>query len=245
MSTRQPKDDLLLVTSVSQIDVFKDRLMRSDCLKSGGLPLMAFFNCPSAADAFNAAMDSQPSAKWVVWLHQDVVLPDGWEHVFAHSLKAAQAQFPNMAVAGVYGVAGSGANAKHAGRVLDRGVNLQGELNLPCAVESLDELLFAVRVDSGLRLDADLRFDFYATDLVMQAQERGLDAVAVDAFCEHWSDSPRHGVVPQSLIDRIESSAQVFERKWANRFPVTTTCFHIESGGDVASFLRAHFTGTP
>jgi hypothetical protein len=245
MSAYTPKDDFLLVTSVSHLDTFTRRLMSSPCLQPGGLPLRAFFNCASAADAFNAVLDSQPGAKWLVWLHQDVVLPAGWEHVFTRALEAAQVRFPNMAVAGVYGVAGQGANAKHAGRVLDRGTKLQGELTLPCAVDSLDELLFAVRVDSGLRLDADLRFDFYATDLVMQAQERGLEAVAIDAFCEHWSDSPRQGVVPQSLIDRIESSAQVFERKWANRFPVTTTCFHIESGGDVASFLRTHFTGTP
>lgn len=245
MNALQPKDDFLLVTSVSQLDVFKHRLMGSACLKSGGLPLMAFFNCASAADAFNAAMDSQPRAKWVVWLHQDVVLPEGWEEAFAHSLEAAQAQYPNMAVAGVYGVAGTGKKAKHAGHVLDRGLPLQGELTLPCAVDSLDELLFAVRVDSGLRLDAGLCFDFYATDLVLQAQARGLEAVAIDAYCEHWSDSPRQGEVPQSLIERIESSARVFERKWAHRFPVTTTCFHIESGGDVASFLQTHFTGIP
>lgn len=243
MSTYKPKDDFLLVTSVSHLDTFTRRLMSSPCVQPGGLQLRAFFNCASAADAFNAVLDSQPRAKWVVWLHQDVVLPAGWEKAFARELEAAQAQFPDMAVAGVYGVAGTGANARHAGHVLDRGEQLQGALPLPCAVDSLDELLFAVRTDSGLRLDSDLRFDFYATDLVLQAQRQGFQSVVIDAFCEHWSDSPRQGEVPQSLIDRIGSSAQVFERKWANRFPVTTTCFHIESGGDVASFLRAHFTG--
>jgi hypothetical protein len=243
MSAYKPKDDFLLVTSVSNLDTFTRRLMSSPCVQQGGLPLRAFFNCASAADAFNGVLDSQPQAQWLVWLHQDVVLPENWEHVFAHALEAAQVQFPKMTVAGVYGVAGTGAHAKHAGHVLDRGVRLQGELSLPCAVDSLDELLFAVRVNSGLRLDPDLRFDFYATDLVLQAQSQGFQSVVIEAFCEHWSDSPRQGEVPQSLIDRIGSSAGVFERKWINSFPVTTTCFHIESGGDVASFLRAHFTG--
>ena len=104
-------------------------------------------------------------------------------------------------------------------------------------VDSLDELLLAVRTDAGLRLDPALGFDFYATDLVLQAQARGLCAAVVDGYCEHWSSTPSQGSAPQSLLDRINASGDVFERKWAHRLPVTTPCFPVEREGDVRQFL--------
>lgn len=238
MNTRRQDHDLLLVTGVSQIEVFRRRLMSSPCVKSGVTPLMAFFNCSSAAEAFNAAMNSQPSARWLVWLHQDIVLPESWETILTKALDEAVLQFPSMAVAGVYGVAGAGPTARHAGHILDRGSLLTGTINLPCEVDSLDELMFAVRVDSGLRLDPELKFDFYATDLVLQAKSRGLISVAVDAYCEHWSETPQQGPISQRTARRIAQSAAIFERKWAHAMPITTTCFAIEEPGDVLTALE-------
>ena len=69
--------DLMLVTGVSRIDVLSARLAASPCLQRGGLPWVAHFNCDSAAKAFNATLDSRPRADWLVWVHQDVFLPDG------------------------------------------------------------------------------------------------------------------------------------------------------------------------
>lgn len=231
---------LTLVTAVSKLDVFQQRLMSSPCLRPGGLPLLAYFNCSSAAQAFNSAMDSAPAGHWLVWVHQDVVLPSGWDVQFMHALAEAQTRLQNLTVVGVYGVRGSGAGAVRAGHVLDRGVLLQESTPLPCAVDSLDELLFAARAGAGLRLDPALGFDFYATDLVLTAQSRGQTCAVVDAMCEHWSDTPAQGHVPASTVSRIAASAAVFERKWQNRLPVTTPCFEIQQAGDVARFMAAH-----
>lgn len=231
---------LTLVTAVSRLEVFEQRLMASPCLQKGGLPLMAYFNCASAAEAFNAAMDSAPLGRWLVWLHQDVFLPLGWESQFMRALNEAESRWSDLAVVGVYGVRGFGAGAVRAGHVLDRGVRLQEVATLPCPVDSLDELLFAVRVDSGLRLDPALGFDFYATDLVLTAQSLGYSGAVVDAFCEHWSDTPASGAVPESTVARISQSAGVFEMKWRSRLPLTTPCFEIVEPGDVARFMAAH-----
>lgn len=236
---------LTLVTAVSKLDVFRQRLMSSPCLQPGGLSLMAYFNCSSAAQAFNSAMDSAPAGHWLVWLHQDVVLPCGWDAQFIQALAEAQARFKDLAVVGVYGVRGSGAETMRAGHVLDRGVLLKEPTALPCEVDSLDELLFATRVDAGLRLDPTLGFDFYATDLVLTAQSRGQTCAVVDALCEHWSDTPAQGVVPASTVSRIAASAEVFERKWQSRLPVTTPCFEIHQAGDVARFMATHTLPEP
>lgn len=235
------------VACATNLAVLGQRLLSSPCLQPGGYPLAVHFNAASAADGFNAAMASQSHASsgptsavaWLVWVHQDVVLPDGWDTRFTQALAKALQQFPQLAVAGVYGIAGAGVNALRAGHVLDRGTLLYEPAPLPCLVDSLDELLFAVRVDSGLRLDPALGFDFYATDLVLQAQARGWQCAVLDACCEHWSSTLSCGAVPPTVVERIKTSAKVFERKWAQQMPISTPCFYITRPGDVAAFIES------
>ncbi|SDM30431.1 hypothetical protein SAMN05428957_104103 [Oryzisolibacter propanilivorax] len=229
---------LLFVSCVSDWSVARERLLASPCLQPGARPLVLRGNACSAAEAVNAVLDGRPHERWLVWLHQDVYLPAGWDVLFAQRLQEATLRWPHLAVAGVYGVRGAGADAVRAGRVLDRGRLLHEPAALPCLVDSLDELLLAVRCDAGLRLDPALGFDFYATDLVLQAQAAGLAAAALDACCEHWSGTPAQGAVHDRLVQRITASAAVFEHKWRQRLPLTTPCFAIAAPGDTAAFLE-------
>ncbi|MBC5764749.1 hypothetical protein [Ramlibacter albus] len=229
-----PAQQLVFVTAVSRVDVLRERLLASPCIRERKRKLVAYFNVASAAEAFNAAMASVTSAgTWLVWVHQDVVLPEGWDERFLAALDEAQRTFPDLAVAGIYGMSGS----TRAGHVLDRGNLLRESAALPCAVDSLDELLFAVRADSGLRLDPDLAFDFYGTDIVLQAQASGMRAAVVDAYCEHWSDTPAGTPIPPSMADRIVRSGRAFEAKWASRLPVHTSWLAVERPGDVERFI--------
>lgn len=231
-------DDFIFVSSISRWEVAHARLLASPCLQGGGERLVLQVNAGSAAAAVNMVLESRPRARWLVWLHQDVFLPEGWSTLFAQRLQEAQTLWPRLAVAGVYGVRGSGSQVVRAGHVLDRGRLLHENATLPQAVDSLDELLFAVRTDSGLRLDPALGFDFYATDLVLQAQAAGWTAAAVDAYCEHWSDTPVAGAASQALAARIGASAAVFERKWEQRLPLCTPCFDIARVGATQAFLE-------
>jgi hypothetical protein len=181
------------------------------------------------------------AAPWVVWVHQDVHLPVGWAAQFTQALQEGLQRWPDLAVAGVYGLSGVGEQAVRAGDVWDRGSRLVEPTALPCTAGSLDELLLAVRADSGLSLDPDLGFDFYATDLCLQAQARGLTAAVLHAPVRHASGTPREGVAPRRLLDRIARSGEVFERKWAAQLPVFTPCFEIRQAGDVRAFIRRHF----
>lgn len=229
--------DLVFVAGVNQPDTLTRRLASSPCFTEGHFPLRAHFNESSAAAAFNTVLASLPARAWAVWVHQDVVLPSAWPEGFLQQLNLALRSFPRVAVAGVYGVQGHGEKAQRAGHVLDRGQLRREPLGLPCVVDSLDELLVAVQAGSGLRMDPELGYDFYATDLVMEAQSRGLSAVALDAYCEHWSDTPAAGPVCERVMHRIAGNAEAFERKWATRLPVTTPCFEINAPGDVSRFL--------
>jgi hypothetical protein len=246
------KDSLRFVTCASNLKVLGERLLTSPCLRNQGHSLAAYFNAPSAAYGFNAAMaaardelpHSPSESSWLVWVHQDVYLPQGWDTDFAAALNIALRLFPKLAVAGVYGVCEAGADARRAGHILDRGALLRETELLPCLVNSLDELLFAVRIDVGLQLDPVLGFDFYATDLVLQAQKQGWQCAVVDGYCEHWSDTPSSGDVSPAVAKRILTNGEAFELKWQQRFPVTTPCFDLYQLGDVARSLVA-IMGTP
>jgi hypothetical protein len=245
---------LSFVTGASQWDVLLVNLARSPCLQNGKLKWSVACNATSAAEAFNANMlaaeftqsslycaekKSAPPDHWLVWVHQDVYLPTDWDWQFAKALQAAIARWPKLSVAGVYGVSGHGANMMRCGHVLDRGQLLKEESSLPCLTDSLDELLVAVRVGSGLRMDPNLGFDFYGTDLVLQAKEKGQCAAVVDAYCEHWSQTQNFLPLPEKMLARIATNAIAFERKWAHALPLSTTCFSIAEPGDVARFLQS------
>lgn len=231
---------LVFVTAVSRVEVLGQHLSRSPCIQGRRCELIASFNAPSAAHAFDLAQASRPAdpGTWYVWVHQDVHLPGDWDRRFLARLGEAQRALPGLAVAGVYGVRGAGARAVRAGHVIDRGRDLREPAPLPCVVDSLDELLIAVRADAGLRFDPALGFDFYGTDVVLQAQAAGWQAAVVDACCSHASDTPARGPFPPGLMERVGASGDAFERKWRHRLPLTTPCFDIHAPGDVATAIR-------
>lgn len=235
---------LAWVTAVSDRAVLARHLLASDDVAAGLRPLYIVAGARSAAEAFNPVIEGLRGPGWVVWVHQDVRLPQGWLSRFETALAEAQRRLGPLAVAGVYGVRGFGAKARRAGHVLDRGELLREPEPLPCRVDSLDELLVAVRADSGLRMDARLGFDLYATDLVLQARALGLGSAVVDAYCEHWSSTPSPGAAPAALARRLMRSAEVFEAKWASALPIQTTWGLIERVGDTARLL-AHLGQSP
>lgn len=230
--------ELCFVTCASDAAVLTQRLLASPCVAGGEYALEVYVGAASAAAAFNAEMGRHPRAEWLVWVHQDVFLPAGWDERFIAAIQEAGNRFSRLAVVGVYGVAGAGAQAVRVGHVLDRGQLLKEPTPLPCRVESLDELLFAVRTDTCLMLDPALGFDFYGTDVALTALERGLDVTVVDACCEHWSATPPI-MVPSSVVARVAASGKIFEQKWAHRLPLDTPCFSISKIGDVAIQCRA------
>jgi hypothetical protein len=230
---------LHLVCAVSDKAVLHRELMASPDLSGGGggfARVKLVHGARSAAHACNpvlqhlahgagsALADGAGAAPWVV-----------------QGLQDALGRWPDLAVAGVYGLSGVGEEAVRAGDVWDRGSHLVEPTALPCTASSLDELLVAVRADSGLLLDPELGFDFYATDLCLQARARGLTAAVLQAPVRHASSTPREGLAPRRVLDRIARSGEVFERKWAAQLPVFTPCFEIRQAGDVRAFIEQHF----
>lgn len=224
---------LSFVVCVSDAETLAANLMRSPCLGTGSShQIILVHGCRNAAEGFDRGM-SLATGDILVFVHQDVFLPHGWDRAFIAGFREARSKMP-AEVVGIYGLTSpkDEGNPRQLGTVNDRGELLRGTVPLPARAQSLDELLFAVPRASSLRLDPDLGFDLYATDLVLQAEGRGNCGAVVDAPCEHRSALPRTGI-PRSTVERFRKSALVFEQKWMSRFPLQTPCIRFDVSSPV------------
>ncbi len=227
-------DNLSFVVCVTKGPVLERNLLASPCLGPGSRhEVILLERCPSAAAGLNFGLERADSV-WVVCVHQDVYLPPGWDRCLTHQLREAERRFGRVGVAGVYGVGevescrspGLPLAAIRTGWVVDRRRVLRDGPDLPARVAALDELLLIVRRDTTLRFDPELGFHLYGADICMQAHERGLAVVALEALCQHNSASV-------GLPVAFFASAEVFARKWRHRLPVATPCVIIDRQGRV------------
>jgi glycosyltransferase involved in cell wall biosynthesis len=216
---------LSFVVCVNDVAVHSANLMASPCMRPGSShQVIALGNSPSAARALNTGRE-RAKHEWVVCLHQDVILPEGWDRQVIQQVRLAERRFGPIGVAGVYGVGpviavespGGPPAAERIGHVVDRDRVLHHDRDLPAPVATLDELVLIVPRDSPLRFDEDLGFHLYGADLCLQAADRGLAVVALEAPCRHNSRGT-------GLTETFFHGAPVFARKWAGRLPLATPC---------------------
>jgi glycosyl transferase family 2 len=225
------ESSLSFVACVSDDELLQSNLLASPCLgHDSPHEVILVRNCQSAADGLNPRL-RQAKPKLIACIHQDVYLPQGWDRKLLDQLQAAERQFGPIGVAGAYGVGpairqNGVLSAERVGWVVDRGRVLHERPDLPARVATLDELLLVVPRDSPLRFDPELGFHLYGADLCLQAAERGLPVVVIEAPCYHNS---RNIGLPEAFFQ----SSEVFARKWQHRLPVATACVIIDEEGRV------------
>jgi Glycosyltransferase like family len=241
-----PLDQLSFITCLTDEAVIESNLLRSPCLSaSSPHEIIVARNAPSAASALKLGLQRAGQA-WVVCVHQDVRLAEGWDCHVMNQLAEAQRRFGPVGVAGVYGVGaasatqptGASLSAQRSGLVVDRGRLLRHGSDLPARVATLDELLLILPRDTPLRFDPALGFHLYGADICLQAAERGLPVVVLQALCHHNS---RNIGLPRSFF----ASAEVFARKWAHRLPIATPCVVFDGQGQMYVLGNAPEHGPP
>lgn len=217
-ATGEPISFIACINDESQL---AENLAVSPCFH-GDVPheLITVRGAANIAEGFKAGL-AQASHELVVLVHQDVYLPVGWPDRFLQQWHQAEARFGKIGVAGVYGVAMDGAAPKgiiRAGHVMDRQILLREAAPLPALVQTLDELLLAVRRDTTLSIDPALGFHFYGADLGLQAWKAGLAVVALDALCFHNS------LTGTEYGPDFHQSGEVLKAKWSGELPIATAC---------------------
>ncbi len=215
---------LAFAAAVNDEEVLRTNLAASPIFRNAAVPLIAERGYPCASQAYNHALDHS-DADVVVFVHQDVYLPAGWEGKLLSAIHLLDAQERRWAVLGVVGMDVDG---KFVGRAWSNG--LQYEINQPVSgptpVQSLDEIVLVLKRSSGVRFDADIPgFHLYGTDIAQSAWAAGLEACVFDGPVVHNS-------LPVLRLDASYRRAyRAIQRKWRSRLPLGTTVVAVTRWG--------------
>ena len=205
---------LTIAAAVNNERVLQQNLAASPCLRDGLVLLHCERQAPSAAVAYNRAIDACDTP-YVACVHQDVYLPDGWMTRVLRSLAWLSDADPKWAVAGVIGVNAAGTLL---GRCWSNGLGREiagTSQSLPAPIASLDEIVLIIRVESGIRFDESLPgFHLYGTDITQQALRTNRHAYVIDAPVIHNS------LPITSLDESFRTCYRVMQQKWKPYLPL-------------------------
>lgn len=215
---------IAVVVAVNDTDLLAANLMRSPMIATGDVPIVIERGHPCAAKAYNAGMN-RTTAEYIVFAHQDVYFPFGWEQKLFAAIKVLGESSESWGALGVLGVQVTG---RVAGRAWCAGNHREFGIPLerPQEIASLDEIVIVLKASTPVRFDEDLPgYHLYGTDIVLCLQEHGLRSYAFDGPVIHNTKT-----IIQLRSD-YTACYQYMQRKWRNRLPVATTVMDVTYWG--------------
>ena len=200
-----------------------DNILRASLLASPGVSsaneVILQRGYASAASAYNAAI-RKASSNLLVFVHQDVYLPEGWIETVKHAMDVLSVQDPNWGVMGVWGAVDSKRRVGYLYWTGDYG--WERPFEGVKEVQSLDEVVLIFRKSSGLMFDELLPgYHLYGADICAEARRRGRKSYAISAFCLHNTNIG--GALPVDFW----KSYLFMRRKWKDYLPIDTPCTRI------------------
>lgn len=221
MVTNQPQRlrtirDLTVVVACNNDGILRDNIKRSPMVCEAGVPLHVEWHAPSASIAYNRGLDAT-DAEIVIFAHQDVYLPKGWDGLLLARIAELEQRDPNWGLLGSYGY---GLTDTFYGPVWSSSIgHILGRVPTePVEVQSYDEHLIVMRRASGLRFDEALPgFHLYGTDIVQIARAAGHSAYVMALPLIH-----NDGYKDQ-LGDDYIAGYRFMQKKWRAKLPLWTS----------------------
>jgi hypothetical protein len=213
-------NQITIVVATNDRDILERNLLASSCFRSAhGHQILVQEGFSSAAEAYNDGLQRSTN-ELVVFVHQDVFLPEGWMCRLDRTLQQLEKTDPAW---GVLGCWGAKENGEYRGHVYSSGWGVLGEgFESPEPVQTLDEIVLIVRKSAGLRFDQHLpHFHFYGTDICMRAAKMGMKSYAMSAFCIHNTSQILR--LPKDFYRCYFHIRGV----WKDDLPIQTTCIRI------------------
>lgn len=214
---------LAIVVASNDAACLTRNLMASD-LVHRGVPVHVERGAPSAAIAYNRGLDAT-TAPYVIFAHQDVYFPPGWEKRLAAVIAGLEETAPDWALVAPFGMS---LDDRHVGNVwsTSQSDTVGVPVASPIAVQSFDELVIILRRDSGLRFDEGLPlYHLYGTDIVQIARAAGRSAWVADLPVVH--NDGFHG----KLGADFTAGYTYVRRKWRKALPLRTPVVKIRWHG--------------
>ena len=128
------RDKYLIVAPVIDMTKFNDNLAKSAFFKKNKSVIIKGF--ANVCEAQNKAMRTF-DADYMLFIHEDIFLPDSFEEQLERSIKQLNVGFPNWYVAGPAGVRLKSGETKIYGHCQDRGTEWGHPLTQPVKVQSV------------------------------------------------------------------------------------------------------------
>jgi 2-polyprenyl-3-methyl-5-hydroxy-6-metoxy-1,4-benzoquinol methylase len=199
-------------------------IARSPGLAEVAAEIIIVNNAKTASQAYDEGA-KRASHPWRIMAHQDVYFPAGSGHAIAELLGAQEVKgsLPSvMGFAGLHADSEISLGLRKAGLVVDR-TQLFTEPASERAV-SLDEFAIVLHRDSPLRIDPELGWHLWATDLCLQALSVTSlpppSVVRVPIF--------HNSTTSYELPDEIYQSAVVLRRKYPHLGAISSLCGTIQ-----------------
>jgi Glycosyltransferase like family len=212
-------DNITFVVAANDRGILNKNLLASPFLQGNhGHQVLIEEGRPSAAFAYNAGLQRSTN-ELVVFVHQDVFLPEGWLADLSSGLETIGRSDSNW---GVIGSCGHRKDGLRFGHLYTPGEGVIGRPMAPQPVQTLDEVLLVLRKSSKLKFDEQLPgFHFYGTDICLAAATQGMQCYAVSAFCIH--NSCQYFEFPPEFY----SSYRLIKSKWRHALPIQTSCIRV------------------
>lgn len=218
--TSASKPPLTFVVAANDSRVLNSNLLSSSCLSgTHEHQVLVLEGYSSATTAYNVGL-RRALNEIVVFVHQDVFLPDTWLPSMYDGLRTLTDIDPHWGVVGCCGITACG---ERLGHLYTPGEGVVGwPLNKPQRVRVLDELVLVLRKSSGIRFSDDMPgFHFYGPDICLAAEQRQINCYVISAFCIH--NARQYFDYPPDFY----SSYRLMKRKWARSLPVQTSCIRL------------------
>ncbi|MEO0392648.1 MAG: glycosyltransferase [Pseudomonadota bacterium] len=222
-SADRSDNDFCVIAAVNDEAVLARDLAASPMIAEAACDLAVQRGAKNIGTAYNAGI-AATTAPYMVFAHQDVYLPWGWDTQLRARITALEAVDPGW---GVLGPIGLGVDAMPHGTVWSSGAWREYDYPVtgPVPVQSLDELVLVIRRDSGLCFDPHLpHFHLYGTDIVQMALAAGHGAYAVHAPVIHNSDTLN------GLGKGYYAAYGYMQEKWQQRLPIKTLIAPVDAG---------------
>lgn len=192
-----------VIVPVTNQRQFEHNVLSSPGLKEVGAQIIPIENAADAADAFDRG-NKKAVHLWRVYCHQDVYFPKG----SGRALSSALWKRPLTSLVGFAGVGFNGHHVNFSGLVIDR----VGRFDFPATETALavDEFAVALSAESSHKLDTDMGWHLWGTDLCLAAKRDGTETCIERVPLYHNSYSENY--TPETR----QASIDVLRRKYPN-----------------------------
>jgi hypothetical protein len=213
---------ITFVVAINNQSIYQNNLLASPIFTENDrktIHILERRNFKSAAIAYNSALE-ETKTDLIVFIHQDVFLPDRWLRDLKFALSVLDRKDPEWGVLGSWGFT---EQDDYIGYCYSTGWGIMGKsFRQPTKIQTLDELILITRKSSGLRFDNDLPYyHLYGTDICMRAYSKGMNCYSISAFCVHNTDQIYF------LPKEFYKCYKHVKKKWRHFLPIHTPCAKI------------------